>query len=87
MTERAMQDFFERIEDHFVTNEAGDEVFWPPAQNNGGYYDAHVLRAIATELDKRNAPWRDRMEEYFEDLERTARLDPPDTDWFWLDAP
>jgi hypothetical protein len=59
-----MHDFFERIETDFVTNEAGDEVFWPT--KNGGYYDAHVLRAIADELDKRNGPWNDRVEDWFE---------------------
>lgn len=64
MTDRAMYDYFERIEDSFVMNTAGDEVFWPTGNN--GYYDAFVLRAIADELDKRNGPWNDMVEEYFE---------------------
>lgn len=62
--DRAMHDYFDRIEGDFVTNEAGDEVFWPTGNN--GYYDSYVLRAIADELDKRNAPWNDRLEEWFE---------------------
>lgn len=61
---RQMHDFFDRIEDLFVTNEAGEEVFWP---QGGGYYNAYVLRAIADELDTRNRPWEDRLEEYFEE--------------------
>lgn len=64
MTDRAMHDYFERIEESFVTDNDGSEVFWPTGNN--GFYDAFVLRAIATELDKRNGPWNDRLEEWFE---------------------
>lgn len=64
MTDRYMTAYLERIEDDFVTNEAGDEVFWPTGNN--GYYDSVVLRAIADELDKMNGPWNDTVEEWFE---------------------
>lgn len=58
-------EWIDRItETDFITNEAGDEVFWPTG--NHGYYDAFMLRAIADELDKMNGPWNERVEEYFE---------------------
>lgn len=36
MTDRAMHDYFERIESAFVTGNDGYEVFWP--EGNNGYY-------------------------------------------------
>lgn len=74
-----MQDFFERIEGDFVTNEAGEEVFWPTG--NGGYYNAYVLRAIADELDTRNGPWNDILDEYFESCP------PPDSELSFVSKP
>lgn len=66
MTDRAMSEYLERIEGDFITNDDGYEVFWP--EGNHGYYDPFVLRAIADELDKRNGPWDDQINEYFENL-------------------
>jgi hypothetical protein len=64
MADKSMQDYLERIEDDFVTENDGFEVFWP--EGDHGYYDAAVLRAIADELDKRNGPWKDQLEEWEE---------------------
>lgn len=71
-----MQEYIDRVTKRdFVTNEAGDEVFWPT--DNRGYYDSFTLRTIADELDKMNGPWNDRIEEYFETQEE-ADKDTPD---------
>lgn len=53
----------EHLEDNFVTDVDGYEYYWP---SGNGHYAAHHLREIADELDKRNGPWNDIIEEYFE---------------------
>lgn len=70
MTDRAMQHYLERVESDFITNDDGYEVFWP--EGNGGYYASHVLRAIADELDKRNGPYDDMVNEYLESQQEVA---------------
>lgn len=53
------------VQDHgeFVVVEDGSTVFWP--RKISGYLAAHVLRWIADELDKRNKPVLENIEEYF----------------------
>lgn len=53
----------EHLEKHFVTDVDGSEYYWP---DGNGHYSSHDLREIADELDKRNQPWEDIIEEYFD---------------------
>jgi hypothetical protein len=40
--------------------------FWVYAPElHGGFWTAHVMRAIADELDRRNKPWEDEINAYF----------------------
>lgn len=55
MTDDEVKAYFVRIASDFVVENDGYAVFWP--QGNNGFYDAFVLRAIADELDRRNADW------------------------------
>jgi hypothetical protein len=54
------------VQDHgeFVVVEDGSTVFWP--RKVSGYLAAHVLRWIADELDRRNAPTYKNLNEYFD---------------------
>lgn len=52
-----------KILDDIVTDVDGFQYYWP--KDSQGHYAAHHLRAIADELDKRNAPWEAQIEEYF----------------------
>lgn len=45
----------------FVTGEDGYVVFWPSA--GGGAFSEWVLRALADELEKRNAAWHAKVME------------------------
>lgn len=47
----------------FVTDVDGFVKFWP---SKGGCLEAHDLRAIADELDKRNAAWVAQINAYFD---------------------
>lgn len=38
---------------------------WEPNHDFRGYLGPHHLRAIADELDRLNAPWEQRIEDYF----------------------
>ena len=49
--------------EHFATADDGFIAFWP--EPNRGFLTAHDLRAIADELDRRNAPWAAEVEAYF----------------------
>jgi hypothetical protein len=49
----------------FVTGDDGFVVYWPKNQR-GGCYSAHDLRALADEIDKRNAAWQAELNAYFE---------------------
>lgn len=53
-------------QDHgeFVVVEDGFTVFWPRKIN--GYLNAHDLRWIADELDRRNSPVYKSIQEYFD---------------------
>jgi len=60
-----MTDIIARIpESAFVTDVDGFIVFW--SARRGGL-SANDLRAIADELDRRNAPWAAQIEAYFAD--------------------
>lgn len=48
------------LEKDFVTFEDGYVYFWPTG--NGGF-EAHQLREIADELDRRNADWDAKVRE------------------------
>ena len=50
-------------EPDFVTAEDGFVVWWPTKV--GGFHEAWSLRAIADELDRRNADWAAQIEAYF----------------------
>ncbi len=43
----------------------GDDGYWHYWPTGHGYLTACQLRIIADELDKRNEPWHNSMEEYF----------------------
>jgi hypothetical protein len=45
----------------WVTGDDGFVVYWPEV--NRGAHSAWSLRAIADELDRRNAAWAERVEE------------------------
>lgn len=49
----------------FITGDDGFVVYWP-TNKRGGYYAAHDLRALADELDRRNAAWEAELNAYFE---------------------
>jgi hypothetical protein len=88
-----MTDQFENIiqlveeRGEFVMAEDGYIVYWPTTEpvkhpsggttGGGGFYPSYVLRAIADELDKRNAVWDAQVRA---DLERLERLRPLGTD-------
>lgn len=58
------QDIIDRIPSgHWFTDGGGFVVFWP--RRSAGIYSAHFLRAIADELDRRNAPMRAAVDAYF----------------------
>lgn len=46
-----------------LAKEDGFYDFWP--ELNGGYWEAHVLRAIADKLDEMNKPWQEEIDNYF----------------------
>lgn len=46
-----------------LAKEDGFYDFWPNL--NGGYWEAHVLRAIADILDKKNESWQKEIDEFF----------------------
>lgn len=48
----------------FVTGPDGCVIFWPDGFPNGGFNAWH-LRAIADELDRRNADWFKQMDKAF----------------------
>jgi hypothetical protein len=60
----------------FVTGDDGYVVYWPNTNpchhpeggttGGGGSYSAAVLRAIADELDRRNAAWDRQVQAFFE---------------------
>ena len=47
-----------------ISGDDGFFAFWPELR--GGFWEAHVLRAIADNLDKINAPWEKQIEAYFD---------------------
>ena len=49
----------------FVTDEDGFVYYWPK-RCRSGHYAAHQLRALADELDRRNAAWEADIKAYFE---------------------
>jgi len=53
-----------KCDDHneFVTFDDGFVYFWPKGY---GGLDAVCLRIIADELDKRNAEWKQNIDDYF----------------------
>lgn len=48
----------------FIVGEDGCCVFWP-SNPGGGAFNAWHLRAIADELDRRNADWFRQMDAFF----------------------
>lgn len=48
----------------FVTLEDGYLYYWPNKENLGAL-DSSTLRLLADELDTRNKPWDDKINEYF----------------------
>ena len=48
-----------------LAKEDGFYDFWPELR--GGYWEAHVLRAIADLLDEKNKPWQESIDKYFEE--------------------
>lgn len=60
--------------EHFVTVDDGFVAFWP--EPNRGFLSAHDLRAIADELDRRNAPWAAEVGAYFD----AAKTPPTEAD-------
>ncbi len=53
--------------EEFVTDVDG-YVYWWPRDFPYGHFAAHHLRAIADELDKRNAQWDAQVKRDMEDL-------------------
>ena len=61
-----MTDITARIQaDDIITGDDGFAVYWPERWVHGAF-SAHDLRAIADELDRRNAPWAAEVEAYFD---------------------
>lgn len=63
MPER-MTDFLSRIPaNDWITGDDGFVVYWPVMSRGG--FSASMLRAIADELDRRNAAWAGQIEAHF----------------------
>lgn len=52
-------------EGEIVAGDDGLYVYWPKGWN-GGAFSAWVLRGLADELDRRNAPWDAQVQAYFD---------------------
>ena len=50
----------------FITDVDGFVYYWPK-NARGGHLAAHHLRALADELDRRNAPWEAQINAYFKE--------------------
>lgn len=59
----------------FVTGDDGFVFFWPKGCNGG--LSEWMLRALADEIERRNAPWAAQLEQYWRDLE-TPKEQPHD---------
>lgn len=57
----------------FLMKEDGYYDFWP--EDRAGYWPAHMLRALADELDKINKDWDKAMLLFFNSLERNKKED------------
>jgi hypothetical protein len=51
------KDFIKFVKDEFITDVDGFVYYWP--KGSSGHYAAWMLRAIADELDQRNAAWQE----------------------------
>lgn len=67
-----------RAADDLVMDVDGFVYYWP---NGQGQLSAWMLRALADELDRRNAAWESEIEQYFEAQDAQERRDTGDTDW------
>jgi hypothetical protein len=47
---------FIQLEDGFI--------YWVPTENKGAFAP-YILRILAQEIDRRNAPWQKQIDEYF----------------------
>lgn len=63
MTDEYQQRLLEAVADELFADVDGFVKYWP---KQGGFLDAHHLRVIADELDKRNAQWAAEVEAYFD---------------------
>jgi len=47
----------------FLQEVDGFFVFY--SEENGGYWESHILRILSDELDKLNKPWKEEMDKFF----------------------
>ena len=59
-------------------HEVDGYVYYGPSTNNG-HLSSWMLRALADELDRRNAPWDAQINQYFEDHPYTEQPLPFDS--------
>lgn len=53
----------------FLTGDDGYWAWWPK-NDQVGYWEAHMLLAIAAALDELNKPWDDHINAYFADANK-----------------
>jgi hypothetical protein len=63
VTERVIKQADERKE---FAQDVDGFVYWWPSQETTGAFSGYILRAIADELDRRNAEWNKQINNYFE---------------------
>ena len=63
-----MGKLLEVVKDDLLKGDDGYVVFWPLGTGKGAY-TANNLREIADEIDRRNKPWDDQLQEYMKQQE------------------
>lgn len=64
-------------DNEILCDDSGFYQFWPVWGK--GYYTSYLLRAIADELDRKNAPWQAQIERDLAAMDSGVFLPAPDT--------
>lgn len=54
----------DKFKKELIVLEDGFYYYWPESV---GAFSSHILREIADELDRLNAPWQEQIDKYFEE--------------------